>query len=250
MPVLPITDGAGSLTPDAGSEVLHTMVAPNDQDFRVRHRVITDCFALFEDAMERGEESLPVPIATMGLILKSPAIETLQDEALKRFSYGELAGMILGLVIICSEQYPQHASLSRAVEALENVSLPGGRMPDGAPLPHSRAFLMKQWSAFKPVAHLYAAYEVVYWGNTPKAHPTLVFQDENLLMLLAVSEHYRQKGESLVVKHGRGRPTFLAPGEAWQPPPDLQLPEIRMEEARIPDEVLEAMKKYRAPKKL
>lgn len=247
MPVLRISNGEGQLTEDAGSEILSAMLAPDDEDFRVRHRVVTDCFALFADAIERGETSVPIPTATFGLILESPTLEELQAAALRRFSYGELAGFVLGLVVICAEQYPKHASLSRAVEALETVALKGGTMPDGSPLPRSRAFLLKQWSVFKPVAHLYAAYEAVVWG---KMHPLEVFQDETVVHLLAASEHFRRKGESLVVKHRSSEETLLTPGEAWMPPPDLQIPEIRLEDTRIPDEVLEAMKNYRAPKKL
>lgn len=246
MPVLKISDGEGHLAPDAGSEVLAAMIAPSDEDFRVRHRVVADCAALFEDAMEQGKESLPIPTTTFGLILTSPPLEELQLESLTRFSYGELAGWVLGLVVHCADQYPEHASVSKAVEALETVVLPDGRMSDGRPIPRSRGFLMKQWSAFKSVAHFYAAHEALHWG---KKHPAEVFLDASLLMMVAVAEHYRRIGESLVVKHGRSEQTLLTPGEAWTAPSDLPLPEIRLEDTKIPEEVVEAMEKYRAPKR-
>jgi hypothetical protein len=133
------------------------MVAPTDKAFRDRHAVAIDAQILYEAALDANRELVPIPTTLLGALLESPKVEDVLREAVRRFSCGQVAGWILGLVIVASEILPKHASVGKAVDVLERVVLPGGVMMDGQPIPKSRASIMNHWKRFQSVAPFYAA---------------------------------------------------------------------------------------------
>lgn len=249
MPVLPIADEEGNLAEDAGHQILGVMTYPKDLERRVRNRTVVDSWTLVQHAREHDQSNLSLPTETVATLVTSPSLEKQQEATLKEFIYGQYAGWILGLVVICSENLPQHASVSKAVEALENVVLEGAKMPGGGDAPRSRTFLLRQWKRFQSVAHLYAAYEAIAGGGELITIQEVLMDNSLILHLLGAAVQYQSRASKVTVQKGSRFEPLVDPGALWTVPPTIQLPEVELGSARIPDEVQQAFKKYRAPKK-
>jgi len=121
--------------------------------------------------------------------------------------------------------------------------------------PSSKRSILEAWQCYKPAVHLWAAFRLwqFYYGDTTGHGPDKPGPDwcnpllpEGLPGFLAHAELFRRIGTTLYA-HGRSAPA-LEPGETWQLPHGIQLPDIPL---GIPsfaaeDWVLSTLTDYRA----
>jgi hypothetical protein len=158
-----------------------------------------------------------------------------------------ISSQVLHWVAMLSNHQPQHASVLKAVEIVcyqaERYNL------DHPPVAASPAFIKGQWSHFKPVAHLWCA----AWASLRQAPSfTLIgIQAEALLDFLGAAEWFRREGERIVARgQAKTHGPVLNPSETWIPPPDIQVSEMEAVLGPPAPEILEVLRKYRAPKKI
>ena len=106
---------------------------------------------------------------------------------------------------------------------------------------HGRTAIMNSWRKYKNVAHL--ACGLIYCASRfPFGYSHNVTQ---IAVLLAIGRDYQQFGSTYFPGWQRRGP-LLDPAEIWAVPHDLPLPPAPAQ-TPLPEEMLEALRKYQAP---
>ena len=111
------------------------------------------------------------------------------------------------------------ATISKGIERFERfLAKPANKHHQ---MPREKSGLIKMWSNFKPVAHLWAACRVI-----GMEHENGV-DEVSTGRLLAISEELRRRGESYVPKHCKY--PVLSPDKSWKLPDGLDLPNVEVD---------------------
>jgi len=197
MPELKISDGQGNLDPLADLTVQAVMQFPADSPEGDKARMNLLRLGSFKQATEESEETDRSPISVDPRDMRN-LLELIQsgvdDQDSKRFAKGLIAGRVLLLIGIAARDLPKAASVNRAIGFLQKLQKnPDSRrksnhlawleLPTGTFRGPTRKFsswakktkpkqsrhpltntsersLRASWNEFKPVAHLFAAYEL------------------------------------------------------------------------------------------
>jgi len=290
MPTLEISDGQGNLNPLGELTVRAVMQYPTNSPKHQKARMdllsVRTFQKITEDSEDADRSAIPVDPRDLRKLLE--LIESgVDNQDSKWFAQGLIAGRILLLLGIAARDLPKAASVNRAIGFLHKLQkgLPRRPMRMRLARPQIGKHFMPQaewlnkmnkiepkqsrhpltntsekplwdsWRDFKPVAHLFAAYELYRslmisrrFGN-PRIGAKLPFFFDNyqydwvakllirekgrpdffrpdlLLTLLAEAECLRQFGVNNFSAGmvSQNRPT-LDPDSTWEVPPDIQLP--------------------------
>jgi hypothetical protein len=231
---IPITDGHGTLLPDAWPRILAVMIWPEDE------RACSDLHAsmVARAFVEHGYRNE---------ILKDPARRygPRWEKALPRLGQLWTAGELLQLVLNTLLESPREATLYRAIHLYQR-DYGGGQLHDGQMVSFSQRYLRGVWNQFKSVAHLTAAWKVMRESGRSA--------ELEVLGLLSNSEALRILGEYHHPAIGRlraipGPVSLLDPERTWRPPPDLlpKLPPVTIDIPALTDFAREELKKYQKP---
>lgn len=238
MPILPISDGTGSLLPLAGERVYAAMLFPGDE--ARRERILT--LAMAEDAVYGGTDPALISREFLVKLLDLPSREHLGAEIEQLSVQALFATRILQYIISLHHHASRHASVRKGAALAVHF---GNRNP-GLVAATSRAHVLKHWGQFRPVAHLWCAL-----FNVKSEEPLFQLfglQEAPLLQFLGTAEWFRRQGESIVARRAEKHGPVLDPAETWVPPVDLSLPEVELEPGAPTEETLAALRAYRAPK--
>ena len=237
-PVLDITDGNGTLLPDAAARTLFAMTYPDNPIEREEHLT-----AIADASLSGATKGLDVE----EVLQKRPFLQTLADRAAKSGLGGSVAGDMLLFLLNAAERDPKNASVLKALHIIK-ADYKDGHDHAGQPLPSGRSTLMEAWSKFKPVAHLWAAFRL--WQGDLKQDPSFALllenadNGENFLNFLSVAEALREKAERFVAQGQKG--PILSPDETWRAPSDLTLKPVQLGIPDLTDWAKERLSEYRA----
>ena len=249
MPVLEISDGHGNLAPLAHEKVLAAMVHPQDIDCYAQYLAwsIVNAFAKEpKDGQPAGVARIPREV--LAAVLLSPSFKDVSELAKREIESAHIVGEMLEIILSCRYHHPEYPpSISKARDVMSALRRTRARADADPSVSHSVSFLKEQWRKFKPVAHLWAAHNLIESQKLREAIWGL--EDERaLLLFLGVAERLRRQAEE-IVPHGRSEP-ILIPAEMWTVPTDLNIPiPGPIEPAPLPDDVLALLRSRRAPRR-
>ncbi len=208
MPVLPISDGQGSLVRNPISILRSVMRDPNPD---INHtRVAAQEFALYvADTMPKVELRLDA-----GLLAGIQSVELPGDSPAPRPA--ATASLILYFNLCCARHHPEHIGLEKP----------------GFLLPSSRSTVRRAWREYSSVAHLWFATAF----RPPKPDEEL---RAYLWEFLGLAETLRRRAES-IFPHGQTKP-LLDPEHSWKCPEDFDLPEVEIELPPLSFEILKKL---------
>ena len=246
MPVVPISDGQGGVLWYAPAMVASYMLFPTEDASSAKQRRAYMAIHVAEVLL--GKAKTPGSLVTINRqffadLLDSPSKEEVEQLAKRHSRAGMVAGFLLSLIASLYPVRPSDASVLKAVEIANHLL-------EGHDLPSSPAYLLRQWSLFRPVAHLWAAFlfmRQTFPGFDPEEAPFPLF-----IEFLSLGEDLRKQGEGIVArgqaqKHG----PVLDPLRTFKLPADFIPTDSWTFVPKDPSEaVSEILKNYRAPKKL
>lgn len=169
--------------------------------------------ALIEDAQalvdKAGRGSVNVSGKLALLLAGAPDMYDTIGAAVDQSAFGgRICGMMLGYMVFRGERPETRstASLNSALRMVEEGCRLGGWKGG------SRQNIKQHiWPAFRPVAHLWAAYQFV---ENSSIDVGASFDPQHLKIFLWTAEWFRRKGEALVPPHGRE--AILSSDETWK----------------------------------
>ncbi len=257
-PALEITDGHGGLTPFACLHLSAVMVYPRDRDVDARNEFLATMKAEIGAELQRKTHDAVcralLAIQTgkwidqhggVATLARAPGPFAINDRVVDSKWPGSLAGCVLLKVVQLAQVRPP-ASINRAVVIIERALKNAGTTREGNGAKSGRR-IRQAWERYRPATPLWAAF--LAWHAAPRRErpgyaPDFFapFQLENLPTFLAIAEVYRRLGIKLYA-HGRTEP-ILDPAETWQPPPDLQLPNVRVTIPSLEDWEAKTVEEY------
>ena len=155
---------------------------------------------------------------------------------------GVLAGQILYRIMQMANEDNQSffPSVKKAIFLADNFDRKKLKELD---IPVNANYLKKNWTRYKPVAHIWAAY--VFWGiNGKKREFNFRESEDGLYQFLSLSEVFREFGESFI-PHAQKIPLLNA-DEIWKQHPDQIEFKTRFTLPKLSNEERSALDKYRA----
>ena len=158
-----------------------------------------------------------------------------------------VTGDILLFLLRCAQHHPEYMSVERAVFLMQRVYRDFADR-NGNPANCGASTIKNAWAAHRPAAHLCAAFRMFL--EEGKLSDDFVTDPQALLEFLAVSEHFRDLGQSFFasrqeVRHG----PILDPSTTWRCPRFPELTRIEFEAAPLPKGTLEYLEKYSRTRK-
>lgn len=176
-------------------------------------------------------------------LLNAPSCKDVAKEYKKVQLKGQTAGTILLYIMMTnfSSNSPKKGkgSVNKSVEIIETNE----KYLRENKVPFNASDAKKQWSEYKSVSHLWAAF--VLWSNHIQNEKCSPHSFEGLRGFLAISEYFRKQGEALI-PHGQKTPLLL-PGTTWVAPDGLIDVEVTFELPPFEQWELNALNKYKAP---
>ena len=179
------------------------------------------------------------------------SLHTALSKAAKSVRYeGALSGEILLFILRCAEHSPKDMSVLKAVDLIGRALVKDSvriRKQGGRTIAASRTVIMNAWTAFRPVAHFWAAVQLWKVEGRVTEWPYLLFRVDDLLEFIALAEDLRHRGEALYA-HGQktlGR-SVLDPSATWRAPDCLALPNVQVTLPPLTDQEKSWLKEYRA----
>ncbi|MEZ5933896.1 MAG: hypothetical protein R3F54_18490 [Alphaproteobacteria bacterium] len=166
---------------------------------------------------------------------------------------GSIAGHLLVILRQIAEHHKRHVVSLRKAMVIFEASARDDRTRGNKKIPTSRNSLLTIWSAYKPVAHLWAAYLVTMWtkhpdfDSKPDDELTSVFGDVPLL--LSVAERMREFGERQMLadkEHGGAERPILDPAETFIVTADV-MRDVELNLPPLAGDQLKALEGYQAP---
>ena len=155
---------------------------------------------------------------------------------------GVLAGQILYRIMQMANEDNQSffPSVKKAIFLADNFDRKKLKELD---IPVNANYLKKNWTRYKPVAHIWAAY--VFWRiNGKKREFNFRESEDGLYQFLSLSEVFREFGESFI-PHAQKIPLLNA-DEIWKQHPDQIEFKTRFTLPKLSNEERSALDKYRA----
>lgn len=258
MPILKISDGEGNIPTQALLNLPAVMLFPENETARKQYVAAAALDLLKNHRRPEQDSHFPVtPLKILELISEGPNRDELNQRVDERIGQGRVAANILRVVLSLSRFAPAHATVRKAIRVV-GVHLAREEKKIRRPIPASPATLKSVWTRFKPVSHLWAAVPpdfVEYARGARVFSNPLNSRDvdaviDHVLKFLALAEKIRLRGENHFALGGRTNssahktPT-LDPDTTWKAPLDLVLPAVEDGIGRLPDWVMEELKRYK-----
>jgi hypothetical protein len=263
MPELPITNEDGSLTLDAALTVWAFMAHPRSEEFRRQFlsRMYERAAATIQPQLE---VEAPTDAGLMGAVVgwhlgewlqpfggfqqltRAPSASDTYQRLLSSFWPGSVAGDLLVYMHrmkVSGVKPSVNKAIAIAVDYLKRATT-----PNGAPGPgKSDRYVRDQWTEYKPVAHLWAAYREMFANRQGGNLPEMTWE-EGFPLFLAFSEWFAQEGLS-IYPHSRKAPV-LDSAELWRVPAKARerWPLLKVEFGPLPGWALEVLRRYKAKK--
>jgi hypothetical protein len=265
-PILQITKGEEELDMFAVFTVLSTMINPEDETGRrlvaasLRFQYAEDFVRrltgnedpagnedsdLFQQVLLEVSNEWLKSYGGISVLNRSRSIEENWASIEQGIHKGLMVGLILCLALMMAKSgYP--TSINRAISMIEQrlKELPNRGQKSG---PLSEGRLIKLWKKYKPVAHLWAAYQILhrdYEETDPARFLNLAFMSIELPELLAVAEICRRFGTQF--KPLNTNKPLLDPAESWRCPKGLQLTDLAITIPPFSDWGIEILGRYQA----
>jgi hypothetical protein len=206
------------------------MLWPQDETQRARALEAAAVQSLGEMVEQLGADETPVAITVSDLkaltrrILGAPRLTALQQEVRRPFTRGLVAGLLLYEVVGWASLNPAIAGLGRVKAHIVKRRI--------FPRVSVKTIDNIIWPSFKPVAHLWAAYQSIRLSTRDVAFPCRI---RDLQEFLSTAESFRQAGERLKPK--QARETILDPNKTWRPPSTIVVPAIDLDFERVDGKV-------------
>lgn len=201
------------------------------------------------------------PAGGFRTVLNAPAISTVEERTGPAIHDGNMAGSIL-LLVFAMVRLSQQAgaplrdqgSLKKAIYLLTHRKFPA-KNAHGLRIAHYRKRLYDAWRQYKSVAHLWAAYRMLFpsaTAATPEQALAAIqtFWDDELFFqlptFLARAAVLCRFGETHS-PYGQNTP-LLAAAETWKVPKAFQLPPCDLEALPFPEDVQAVLNTYKAPR--
>lgn len=246
MPIMEITYPLGELDNNSHIEVLSYMIHPDQYDleeFRKKVQVYYkyELMLLNNDFNKDSPDGTDPEIAD--ILRRSPPPSDMQLKIRKSFIEGKLAGEILIVLLVCASENPEFASVNRVVSVME------------AHHHMSKASIMRAWSHYKRVSHLWAAYFMQKEGEREgRIDPYFCIETpQGLFRFLSFAEALRKEGENHFAPIGvkgskQGTTPTFKQDELWRAPDHLKLSTLPITYFGLPEGYRKALREYRARK--
>jgi hypothetical protein len=244
MPVLPISDGQSNQLETARWVTMSCMFYPS-ADMAAQREGFMAC-KLAERALLRQPDqygNLSISHAWLKALLNAPSLKDV-EHSLQRRNGGILAGLILYVVVQMYQHRPKDASIAKATDAVMSLSDP---IPN---FPLSRAHVKEQWRIYKPVSALWASLLYLHSFPGEPLEDLDQMSPNRFGLFLEIAEFFRKNGETIVAQRAEKFGPVLDGSSMWRFPEDLIIPDFS--ELLLPDptdELIETIRKYRAPKR-
>ena len=219
MPIIDLLNEQGEVD-RASTHKLHALMCHPD-DKRLRK----ECFIahLVNDRLSfEWDLSFEFPHDRLRTLLHAPSFEKITQRAAKSWSRGSMVGDILLFVLNCARQDPENATIRRAIHCIQQDRF-GKKTVGGHGLNVGISTITRDWKRFRPVAHLWAAFQLLRkdLGQEPTT-----FLEDGLVDFLALAERLRLDGEAHRAPYppGKAHKPVLVPDETWRPPRGLATP--------------------------
>jgi hypothetical protein len=225
--------------------VLAVMLFPNDTRLREQYFSMQLAHAQTSDLKE--DSQITVDVRTVRLLLDAPAWNDMKEivaEARKRAIY---AGYILESVYLMhrfQNLVPSFArpSVRKAIAMCEQFGLMH-RFGDGTKMSYSPQKIRDCWEEFKPVAHLWAAFEINQaYAFLPVGEE--FSSNEALNLFLGVAAGIFEFGSTFVPKATKPALPILDVTKSWLVPVTVQARHLYSD--RVPDSLAAAAANYRS----
>lgn len=258
-PVLDILCVDKSLHPLAPSRVMAAMAHPKESEFRKQLEASLElkvAFAVPNELKNAGfnlaeEEMWPVlqaelakqfgffSITAQRALASAPSLNEVLARGAARACGGSVAGEMLLFLLTCARYHPEHVSVKKAVY-IQGFVLDGAVNGYGKEVTSNPSKIKEWWSQFRPVAHLWAAFEI--WQKD-LAQARELSPAEGLMGFLSIAEALRKEAESCFARAQRLRHgPILDPTETWRVSPELELENWWLTSGPLPEAALQLLR--------
>ena len=231
----------------AVGELLALMFYPDDESGR-RASIVT--------AEVRRVTSAPdAPLLTLSAedartLLVAPSWDQIKRAERYRAKMGFVAGQVLATLYLTHrfrEKSPRYfvPSMNRAIFVTQGLAAKGALFGDGTPMPRSDRTIRDYWRTFAPVAHFWATLRLAGLGY-PFAPEREAFAAEHFPRFLGIANALYRFGVQFVPEGAQPALPLLDTTTAYALPPSVGYAELTPD--RIPDQLRDTLKAYRAPK--
>jgi len=254
MPELPVGGEAGALTVGDVFQIYTFMAHPRSEERRHEfHARVQEQLAASVQPILAAHLPANVAAATTGANLGAwlqpfggfPRLAGApgMPEVLERLHESTWPGSIVGDLLIYLVQMNAagiRASISKSVaivvDYLKGATNASGRAGSG-----SARYVREQWSEFKPVAHLWAAFRAA--GNRIGEGPESL-TETGLSVHLALAEWFAQQGLGIVSVSKQT--AVLDSSELWRVPAKVRLPVIQFQAPPLPEWASGVLRLYKS----
>jgi asparagine synthetase B (glutamine-hydrolysing) len=226
--------------------VYAAMLFPEDDKlhdaYLIRERVRIE----LEEAKRYGLAELPFSIELVEKILNGPSHGELRKSIDRSVKEGSVAGDMLNHVYVMHITRQKEPSLKKAIH-LQTAFSKETKYGDGSKLPSSDTRVRSHWEKYQSVAHIWGAFRLCKdISEREKIEERRFLWGDHLPYLLSYSEILRKFATTFIpARQAQNKP--LITKKTWKTPANYVLPETTIEIESIPDWIIEALKKYRAP---
>lgn len=216
-----------------------TMLFPNDDVLR------RQCFGVeltrFKVMECKDTDRLEINASDLRLLIEAPAYDVLKNITAANTKRATVAGDILTALYLMDKFSVPEPSLNKAIfVSMEFAKSKDGVYGDGTRMNVSERMVLECWNEYKPVAHLWAAFRIN--GAYPYADDD-VFSDPQFL---EVAVGLFRFGAGFIPARAKNKTPVLDAQKCWALPDSIPARNPVLD--RIPDRLLEYLKKYKAPK--
>lgn len=213
MRILQVCNEQGGLSRTAASELIATMVYPEDED--KREELLTALVTEWVLHRNDHEDLALIAECAIPTLFNAPSPADLHRRAMRRLRSARIAAELARLFIRVAVNHPEHRpTLTVAVDVLVHSAAEGTGMSWPITAVTDRA-IWKAWNQFRSVVHFHMFWQLMPWLSE-KAVPTeqgpLSWQssEDSFLVHLALAETVRLFLENQQI---------LSAEETWRPPP-------------------------------
>jgi len=243
-PVLPVTDETGNIDDWALTYLLAAMAHPTE----TKHYEEFICRTLVSCCDEEALERLSLVEGLVPVLARAPSLEATLQRVSSSGLGGAIAGEMLLFLLTLAEYAPEHATVGKTA-FLEEWNLEERTDRRGRRIRAKRSKILADWSRFKPVAHLCAAYRICQFDNGggvqffPESPED---STEVLRNFFTLAEGIRLKAVSFKTGsvRGPGGP-ILDPTTTWRLPPGFVHSDVQFSPPPIGSRWIDKLKEYR-----
>ncbi len=251
MPKITLTDSPNDL-----GWVWSVMLFPNDEALRNQNYAVEFTKLELEKWDELDEKRvspktkdsanlIETNIEVLRLLIEAPADSAFKTLRTERIKQGIVAGNILGSLYVMDRFGLAEPSMNKAVDYAKKYA-GKAKYGDGSSMEVSEAKIREYWVEFKPVAHLWAAFQLnsVYSFSAESN----VFSETDFLTFLQVAAGIYDFGSKFIPKRAKVKKAFLDVEKCWIL--DSNVDPLHLESEIKPEYLIKFLKKYKAPKKV